>query len=451
MNIRSRYDRGRMRSNATATDGGGRWTVAWSVGQFAFAGLVAMAIVAFATTVASRRVGEREAISDARTTTVARAQNIIEPAVTDGLITRDRAAVAAVDRVVRSSVLDRNLVRVKIWTRDGTVVYSDEPRLIGAHYGLAADERVSLDRGRIVADVSDLSRPENRFEREHGKLLEVYLPIRAPSGEPLLLEAYFRYSAVSASGSRVWRSFAPVTLGSLIILELVQIPLAWSLARRLRQRQREREALLRKALDASDDERRRIASDLHDGVVQDLAGVAYSLAGVARHNDLPPDATQRVEESATEVRTSIKALRSLLVEIYPPNLAEEGVRSAVADLLARAESRGVETRLDVEGLREPLPDAAAALIYRAAQEGLRNVLTHANSRTVNVRLSSDSERVVLDVEDDGVGFRPGVSAVGSGHIGLRGLSDLVTDAGGTVDVRSSPGAGTRLHVVVPLT
>jgi signal transduction histidine kinase len=171
---------------------------------------------------------------------------------------------------------------------------------------------------------------------------------------------------------------------------------------------------------------------------------------VARHNGLSSDATQRLDESASEVRTSIKALRSLLVEIYPPNLAEEGVRSALADLLARAETRGVTTRLDVDGLHHSLPDAAAALVYRATQEGLRNVLSHANASVVNVRVSSDSARVVLDVEDDGVGFHPDASAAATGHIGLRGLSDLVTDAGGVVEVHSSPGAGTRLHVEVPV-
>ena len=103
--------------------------------------------------------------------------------------------------------------------------------------------------------MSDLSAPENRYERSQKKLLEVYLPIRTPNGQRLLFEAYFRYGAVSAAGSRIWRSFAPISLGALIVLELVQIPLAWSLARRLRQRQREREALLRQALDASDLER----------------------------------------------------------------------------------------------------------------------------------------------------------------------------------------------------
>jgi two-component system NarL family sensor kinase len=372
--------------------------------------------------------------------------------VTDGLLSGDPAAVAAVRRAVEAGVLDRSLVRVKIWTRNGTIVYSDEARLQGTRYELGADERATMDAGRIQAEVSDLSKPENRFERKQGKLLEVYLPIRTPSGERLLFEAYFKYDAVSASGGRIWRSFAPVTLGALVVLELVQIPLAWSLARRLRQRQREREALLLKMLDASDAERRRIASDLHDGVVQDLAGVAYSLAGAARQSELPTSTSRDLATSAAEVRDSIKALRSLLVDIYPPNLEEEGLASALSDLLARADARGVSATLDTEGLAEPPSGRATALLYRAVQEALRNVLAHARAQHVFVRVATTHDRAVVEVEDDGVGFDTTVVATSfeGGHIGLRGLTDLIKDAGGAVDVRSKPGEGTTLHVEVPL-
>ncbi len=176
-------------------------------------------------------------------------------------------------------------MRVKIWNADGKILYSDEPRLIGEPYALGADELRSISSGAIDADVSDLSKPENRYERDSGKLLEVYLPIRTPSGETLLFEAYYRYSLVEHIGSRLWRSFAPIALGALLMLELVQIPFAWSLARRLRARLQERELLLHRALEASEVERRQIASDLHDGAVQDLAGVAYALSAAARREE----------------------------------------------------------------------------------------------------------------------------------------------------------------------
>ena len=370
---------------ASPADAAGRWTVAQQVSQFMVAGLVAVVIVGFATAIASRRIGEREAIVDARTTALVRAQGVVEPAVTDGLLTRQPAAVAKIANVVESAVIDESLVRVKIWNRAGMVVYSDEPRLDGLTYQLGADEIAAIDQGRIEAEVSDLAKPENRFERSQKKLLEVYLPIRAPNGQRLLFEAYFRYGAVSAAGARIWRSFAPISLGALIVLELIQVPFAWSLARRLRQRQREREALLRQALDASDLERRRIAADLHDGVVQDLAGVAYALTGAARQPNVPAQTAQELERSATGVRSGVKALRSLLIEIYPPNLAEIGLGSALTDLVARAELRDLTATLDTAELARaaPGPDRRAALPVRAGSPAER--VRHSGARSVRGR------------------------------------------------------------------
>jgi signal transduction histidine kinase len=436
-------DGGRARS--------GRWNVVLQVGQFVVLGLTALVMVGLATSVASRRVGEREAIVDARTTTLATAQGVVEPAVTDDLVAGSSEAIDRVGQVVEPSIAQGSIVRVKIWGPDGTIVYSDEPRLIGAHYSLGPEERESLTSGRIVAEVSDLSAPENRFERQYGKLLEVYLPIRTPSGETLLFEAYYRYDAVHAAGSRLWRSFAPISLGALLVLLLVQVPLAWSLARRLRQRQREREGLLRRAIDASEVERRRIAADLHDGVVQDLAGVSYALSGAARAcaDGAPIDVAETFEDNAETVRGSIKALRSLLVEIYPPNLETEGLDTALSDLLARTQGRGVVATLDTAGLRDGVPAPVAGLLYRATQEALRNTLNHAQATTFAVRVSSTSDRATLDVSDNGVGFDPDAGAA-EGHVGLQGLEGLVADAGGEFDIRSAPGDGTRMHVEVPL-
>lgn len=419
--------------------------------QFAVAGLLAVLVVGVATGVASRRVGQREATIDARTTTLVKAQGLVEPILTDGLTTGEPDAVARIDRVVRERVLDASLVRVKIWTRDGEIVYSDEPRLQGTSHVLGGEEVAALDHGVIEAEVSDLSKPENKFERSQGKLLEVYLPIRTPSGERLLFEAYYRYDAVSASGRRIWQSFAPVSIGALIALELVQIPLAWSLARQLRQRQREREALLHQVIDASDTERRNIASDLHDGVVQDLAGVAYHLSGSAL-KETSPAAAGQLDDAATQVRGSIKSLRTLLVEIYPPRLAEAGLPAALTDLVAVASNRGLQVTLDVDRLTDPLPEPVAALGYRAAREGIRNTLSHGQATTLSLTAAMTAASLVIDLVDDGVGFSPEEAAAkaGQGHLGLRGLGDMLATAGGRLQVESRPGDGTHMHVEVPL-
>jgi signal transduction histidine kinase len=283
------------------------------------------------------------------------------------------------------------------------------------------------------------------------KLLEVYVRVQQPDGTAFLFETYYRFDVVTQNGNKLIRDFAPVSLGALAALQLVQIPLAWSLARRLRERQREREGLLESALDASSAERRRIASDLHDGVVQDLAGVALILSGAALQRDMPQTALTALEDSASEVRETIGSLRTLLVEIYPPNLFEEGLESALDDLASRASNRGVEVEVTAPDANQ-LPKTPTALIYRAAQEALRNVVSHSHAKNAWVTLSQTTTSAVLEVRDNGVGFDDTRldAAVTEGHLGIRALSGLASDAGGTLKVSSMPAGGTCLRLEVPL-
>ncbi|MDQ1455629.1 MAG: two-component system, NarL family, sensor kinase [Actinomycetota bacterium] len=430
-----------------------RRVVAIQIGQFALVGAIALVIVGLATSLASRRVGEREAITDARSSAVIKAQGLVQPAITDGILAGSKAEIARLDGVIRRDVLDGSLVRVKIWNRAGNILYSDEPLLTGEHYQLGAGELRSIDSGVIEAEVSDLAKPENRYEVSYGKLLEVYLPIHTPSQTPLLFEAYYRYSLVAQSGSRLWHSFAPISLGALVMLELVQIPIAWSLARRLRMRLRERELLLHRALEASDVERRQIASDLHDGAVQDLAGVAYALSAAARRESAHGSEADSfiIEKSAESIRGSIRALRSLIADIYPPDFDEVSFDSAITDLMARASDRGLHTELDIQ-LADPLADSAARLLYRTTQEGLRNTLDHAEASSLTVSVKQGNGIAILEIVDDGRGFDPKDTpkSRAQGHFGLVALRGLVTDAGGRLDVRSAPKAGTTLRVEVPL-
>ena len=405
--------------------------------QFALIGAVAVAIVALATSTASKRVGEREAITEARTTTILRAQGLVEPLLRDEIATRDPAAVAAVRDVVDTHVLDHALVVVKLWDASGTVLYASDPRLEGGHFKLAQDDLEALENGTIQAEVSDLHAPENRYDRRFGKLLEVYLPVRTPDGTRLLFEAYFRYDAVVASGQRIWRSFAPISIGALLVLELLQIPLAWSLALRLRQRQREREALLARALEASDIERRRIATDLHDGVVQDLAGVAFSLAAASH------------EDAAASVRSSITSLRGVLADIYPPDVSGHGLRDAISNLAADTANADLDVRVDLQ-LTSALSDSVGAVLFRVVREALRNVINHAQARHVTVRAGESRGSAWVEIADDGVGFDPAVLAdrAAEGHIGLRGLEGVLRDAGGTMSIDTGAGRGTTVRAEV---
>ena len=424
-----------------------------AVVQFALAGLVVLAVFLAGSLVVFRDLGRSEALRDARQFALLTGQGIVEPTLRDGLVEGDPEAVDAVDLVVQERVLGERIVRVKIWARDGRIVYSDEPRLIGSRYPLGRDKLDVLETGSTRAELSDLSGPENRFERGEGDLYEVYLGIRAPDGTPLVFETYQRANEVTSTGRRIWLPFAALLLACLVLLWLVQVPLAWRLARRLERSQHEREMLLTRSLEASADERRRIAADLHDGVVQDLAGISYSLAAAAEQADpsVSPELRATLAETADGTRDSMRRIRSLIVEIHPPNLRAAGLEAAVRDLLAPLHAHGVETDLTVAD-DVALPEDVELLFYRAAGEALRNAERHAGARRVQVDIGAENGRARLVVRDDGAGFaaEDRERRRAEGHVGLTLLEELAARAGGTLRVESQPGAGTTFTLEAPL-
>src|SRR5262245_33647795 len=323
--------------------------------QFAASGLIAVLLVALAAIFAFRRAGEHESVQDARRVTELIANSVIQPHLRDSIVHGDPAAIAALDNVVKPEVVKDPIVRVKLWSPDGRIVYSDEPRLIGNRYELDPDEHAAFSAaGAAPAEVSDLSRPADRFGRRDHKLLDGDARVTTDNGRRLLFETYLRFSSVSATGRRIWVAFAPALVAGLILLWLAQVPLALSLARRLRAAQRDREGLLLRALEASDKERRRIASDLHDGAVQHLAGTSFSLAGAAERAD-DDESRRLLRGAAASTRRAVRELRSLLVELYPPSLHGSGLEAALSDLLSRATSNGAATELKIS------PDVALSV------------------------------------------------------------------------------------------
>jgi two-component system NarL family sensor kinase len=418
--------------------------------HFAISGLVATVIIGLVAVAVLRRIGTNEAIRDAKQVARLAGEGIVQPSLTRGVLDGDPGALRALDRVIRTRVLRDGVVRAKLWAADGRIVYSDEPRLIGARYAVAADEQEALRDGRVEAEVSDLSRPENRFERGEDKLLEVYLPITGPDGRPLRFETYQRFSSISASGRRLWLAVAPALIGGLILLQLVNLPLARSMVRRLRRSQAQRETLLQRAIDASDVERRRIAGDLHDGVVQDMVGVAYELsAQAARTGD--DEAAGALRDGAARARDSVRALRTLLPEIYPPALHRTGLAAALEDLASTLTARGLPTTVSVDADLD-LPEATERLLFRAAQEALRNAATHAGASSVTATVERVNAEARLEVADDGAGFDRALleARPGEGHYGLRLVGDLARDAGGRAEIDSAPGRGTTVRVKVPV-
>ena len=422
--------------------------------QFVVVGLAVAVLLAWITGVLGERLAQEQAIDDARSTTALLAETVAEPALSSGLLDTQAGDLDRFDRLVRSRVLRGEVVRVKVWDAEGRIVYSDEPRLIDQTFTLGADEREVLANGGSDAEVSDLSKSENTLDQRLGRVLEVYSRVEAPNGELLLFELYLSDDNLEARADELYRLFRPLTVGGLLLFLVLTTPLVWVLSRRADAAAADRERLLVMAADASDAERRRVARDLHDGVVQDLAGTSFALSGIARDaaatGDLDRNAlSDNLNRLAAAVRRSLLGLRSLLVEIYPPQLDGVGLGAALQDLVANARESGIDVQLDVTGT-DDLADDVTALMWRTAQECVRNAARHGSPEhlTVTVTVTDDPGVATLTVSDDGAGFDAGAPPKRD-SFGLRGLRDLAREAGGALTVTSAPGEGTTVQLEVP--
>lgn len=417
------------------------------------AALVVLVAVAVIGAFASRNVAEREAMNDAAQMTDLLAQSVVQPALDDAMLTGSPESLARFDDVIRTRLLGPAVVRVKLWLPDGTVLYSDEPRVVGRRFELGDEEREVLSSPSTHAEVSDLSRPENQYEAQDIRLLEVYRPVWTPSGQELLFETYLPYDRVAARTSELWRGFAGITLTSLLFVLVLMLPIIWRLLDRTVAEQARRVALLEHAVDASASERRRIAATLHDGVVQELAAASFTVGGAAARAEADGDhvLASRLHEAATAVRSTIGGLRSLLVDIYPPSLSSSGLVAVLTDLAATARTRDIAVTLQLpDDGRTGLDEAGERLVYRVAQEALRNATKHSAAREIVLALTVAAKIVRLTVADDGIGFdAPAVLAEPpEGHLGLQVMRDLAAAEGALLEVSSAPGEGTTWRLTV---
>lgn len=413
------------------------------------AAVVVLAVVVLAGGLISRRIAESQSVHEVAQLTDVLATSVVQPVLTDAMAASTRAA-ARLDPVVRTRVLSDSLVRVKVWAPSGRIVYSDEPRLVGVRFPLDPEARAALSQPQVRAQISDLSDPENRYERGQGSLLEVYRPVWTPGGKPLLFETYFRYDQVSDRAAQLWRGFAGITASSVAAVVVLLVPLVWTLVARARRAHRQREAMLQRAMDASLAERRRIAATLHDGVVQELAAASYAVAGGAQDAQArgEQDLADRLHAAGEAVRTSIGGMRSLLVDIYPPSLRSAGLAAALRDLASSARV-GVECDID-DDLADALSEQQQDAVFRVTQECLRNAAAHAAASVIHLRLARDGDDAELDIIDDGVGF----DATGTrphDHFGMALMTDLADECDAELAVYTAPGEGTRWRLRLPLT
>jgi two-component system, NarL family, sensor histidine kinase UhpB len=203
------------------------------------------------------------------------------------------------------------------------------------------------------------------------------------------------------------------------------------------------------AMRAQEEERRRLARDLHDEVNQALTAILLRLEALAQ--DSPEARVEEVNELKRLVNQAMEELLNLARQLRPSALDDHGLMPAVETQLKRFSARtGVEVTLNVDGDPDSLPEDVQTAVYRILQEALANVGRHAGATAVVVDIEARDERLELRVRDDGEGFDPGTTARGGAGdgpgagLGLSGMAERARLAGGELDVRSTPGGGTTV-------
>jgi signal transduction histidine kinase len=257
----------------------------------------------------------------------------------------------------------------------------------------------------------------------------------------------------------------PVVAAASIVMFLLIVARTQRLTREVTV-QDERRRLLGRVLQAAEDERTRIAHDLHDGPVQQLAVLNYDIYRARKRiGDLlgrvSGEALMGELQGADEVLEGVekglgeetRVLRHLMSALRPPVLDNRGLAEALDEHVQRFEQEhrvAVEVELELDGR---LPPELETILYRIVQESLNNVAKHARAGQVTVTVDRvEAETVRLRISDDGVGFDAGDTArlLREGHFGLAGMRERASLVGGTVEVRSQLGQGTTVEARLPV-
>jgi PAS domain S-box-containing protein len=262
---------------------------------------------------------------------------------------------------------------------------------------------------------------------------------------------------LSLAGRRKDRSEFPVDI-SLSAIQTGDTRLLAAFVRDITERQAaddlrrslaERRAFLEHLVNAAEDERQRIASNIHDDSIQAITAAGVRLQILRDELDEPKQLALLADLEAT-IELSISRLRHLLFELRPPALDREGLAAALRMYVNESRDRS-PTNIRVEDKLRSRPDEDARIIlYRIAQEALTNITKHAHANEAEVLLAERDGGFLVRVTDDGVGFTPDAALTAPGHMGLAAMRERAQLAGGRIHIDSAPTGGTVVECWIPL-
>ena len=228
-----------------------------------------------------------------------------------------------------------------------------------------------------------------------------------------------------------------------------------ALSKVLKERAEERGQLLERLITAQEEERKRVARELHDELGQTLSSTALSVEIAQRAVESDPNrVTQHLEQAHDLIADATDRMYDLILGLRPSVLDDLGLLPALRSHMERTlQPEGISVEIDGSGLSERLPPHLETALFRIFQEAISNIIRHAHANHVTLRIATKDELLEASIIDDGVGFESeaiqsdGVERRGLGILGMRERATLV---GGEIDIDSGPGRGTRLRVIIPL-
>ena len=281
---------------------------------------------------------------------------------------------------------------------------------------------------------------------EDGSLIGLCLPLRIKDRVVGVLEAYGEELLADTDLVEILSSLSSQAASAL--------ENAW-LYEELGERERALQGLVEKLLGAQEEERRRVAYEVHDGLAQVAVAAHQNLQTFARRH---PPGTEKgrkeLEQILEQVRATVSDARRIIANLRPTALDDLGLAAALSVEVEHLREDGYQVDYE-ENLRDQrLPPAVEIALFRVAQEALTNVRKHAQTRRVRIRLARSDKEAYLEVQDYGRGFDPVRVSGGSGpgeRVGLAGMRERIGMLGGELEIRSGPDAGSSIVVTVPTT
>ena len=214
---------------------------------------------------------------------------------------------------------------------------------------------------------------------------------------------------------------------------------------------KQQEAATIAILNAEEKERKRIASDLHDGVGQLMTAAWLNLQAV--HDKMPAEETEYgnlLSKTMLLVNESMKEVRSVSHNMMPNALLKKGLINAIKEFIQQLDAAVISINLQADGLQYPLPSHTETILYRVIQESVNNVIKHAGASRLDITLLNDATGIDVMIEDNGRGFDVPAALQKDNGLGLQNIVSRIQYLHGTVDWDSSPGNGTVIAIHIPI-